>query len=391
VSPRLAVELTPTHLRAVVASSWRDAVHRTLDVSWSPADPGAGIAALRSAAGSVESIAVAVGLGLLQVATVSLPPADHETRERMLALEGERYFPLVGDSPAGRSDIVSCIAPGGAVAFAVEAASLERWCRALESIAPLVRVEPAPTSLARALGTSARGTFAVPLDDDEHGVVSVEDGGVTAARRIPAQVQERPGSALPSAAVPARHLAAWGALLGTDEPTAGTLATPVRRATLTARRRRRLAVAMVAAAAGVALAITAADRWRERTLRALQDDVASRRAAAAPGEAALAARAQLDAEFALLASSAGSRDATLGALAAISQALPRDAVLLSAHAADGEWQLDGTAANAAALVPLLDRDGRFEQVRILSASSRFRDRGRTRETFSLALRVRPRS
>jgi hypothetical protein len=436
VSPRLAVELTPTHLRAVIAPSWRDAVHRTHDVPWSPDDPAAGVAALRSAAGGVESVSVAVGLGLLQVARVSLPPADHEARERMLALEGERFFPQTGtptssmamidsmatidsiDSiatiaavlptttnalgaaqpagPAGGRALVSCIAPGGAVAFAVEESALERWSRALETIAPVVRVEATPVALARALGRGAarvtQGTFAISLDGEGHGVVSVKDGCVTSARRIPAQVDERPGVPLPdSPGLPARHVAAWGALLGEDEPALGTLASPSRRAAFSARRRRRLAVAAVAAAAGMVLAVTAADQWRERTVRALQDDVASRRAAAAPGEAALAARAQLDAEFALLARAAASRHGTLGALAAISAALPRDAVILNAHAVDGEWQLDGTAANAAALVPLLDRDGRFEQVRILSASSRFRDGRRTRETFSLALRVRPRS
>lgn len=395
MSPRLAVELTPTHVRALVASSWRDAALRTVEVAWSPDDPGGGIAALRGAVGPVESVAVAVGLGLLQVAGVALPPTTDEVRERIVALETERWFPLAG-APSGPPVLVSCMAPGGAVAFAAAAPALERWCAALESLAPVVRVEAAPVALARALrrvpGGPSQATYAIPLDHDDRGMVTVRDGRVTAARRIPAHLDDAPGLPLPIAhGVPPTHLAAWGALLGEDEGVVGTLATPARRARFVARRRRRLAVAVVAATAGIALALVSADRWRERTLQALQDDVASRRAAAAPGELALAARAQLEAEFALLARAGGARDGTLGALAAISSALPRDAVVLNAHAVGGEWELDGTASNAAALVPLLDRDGRFEQVRLRSASSRFRDGGRTRETFALSLRVRPRS
>jgi len=142
------------------------------------------------------------------------------------------------------------------------------------------------------------------------------------------------------------------------------------------------------------LAAAAADRWRNGTLRALEADVAARREAAAPGESALAATARLDAEVRVLAQATGPggsapRGATLGALAAISNALPQDVVILNARVVGQEWQLDGTAASAAALVPHLDRDGHFEDVRLLTASSRFRDGPRTRETFSIALRVRP--
>jgi hypothetical protein len=101
---------------------------------------------------------------------------------------------------------------------------------------------------------------------------------------------------------------------------------------------------------------------------------------------ALAAHARLDAEVAVLARAAGSgaapRGATLGALA-ISNASPT----WSSQARAGVSGSRG--GRAAALVPHLDRNGHFEDVRMLSASSRFRDGPRTRETFSIALRVRP--
>jgi len=385
VSPRLAVTLTPTHLRAILASGWRDVPGRTLDVAWSPEDPDAGITALREQVGGVDSIAVAVGLGLLHVKRVELPPAPDDARERMLALESERFF-------ATPDPVVVALAPAGAVAFAVGAAALESWCAAFERWAPVVRVEAAPIAIARVMGPSASGDFQLEAAEGEHGFLSIRSGVVAAARRIPQAVEASPGAALPTRdGVAPSHLAAWGALLGAEGDERATLASPARRRAGAARRRRRLAVACVAAAAGLTLAAVSADRWRGRTLEALQGEVASRREAAAPGEAALAARARLDAEVALVARQAPARNTVLGALAAISSALPNDAVILSVHAVGRDWQVDGTAASAAALVPVLDRDGRFENVRALSASSRFRDGPRTRETFSIALRVRPRS
>ncbi|MFP5355970.1 MAG: hypothetical protein ACLGIK_12620 [Gemmatimonadota bacterium] len=386
MSPRLAVELTPTHLRAVLAAGWRDTPLRFTDIAWTPADPDAGIAALRGWAGNVDAIAVAVGLGMLHVARAELPPSPDEARERMLALESERFF-------ATSAALTVSLAPGGEVAFAADAGALDGWCAALERWAPLVRVDPAPVALARALGTKVSGEYRIDAAPGEHGYVAIRDGRVTAVRRIPLTLGDSPGAALPARdGVPGSHLAAWGALSGEDAAAGGTLAAPPRRATLTARRRRRLWGAAAAAAAGLALAVTSADRWRERTLRALEDEIATLRDGAAPGEAALAARQRLDAEIAIIARSGRAHSGamgTLGALAAISNALPADAVILNAHAVGREWQVDGTAASAAALVPRLDQDGRFEQVRILGASSRFRDGARTRETFTIALRVPP--
>jgi hypothetical protein len=356
---------------------------RVSEVAWSPDAPAAGIAALRATVGSTDAIAVAVGLGLLHVKRVELPPAPDEARERMLALESERYF-------ASPEPVTVALAPGSDVAFAVDAQALERWLTALEQWGPVVRVVASPVGLARALGPGVSGDFSVDSASGEHGLVSVRGGRVAAARRMPQGVDGPPGTALPArGAVPPSYLAAWGALLGEDEDERGTLATTVRRRSFAARRRRRLGVALVAAAAGLALAGISADRWRERTLAALEGDVAARRADAAPGEAALATRARVDAEVALLARVAPGRRGALGALAAISDALPPDAVILSARAVGADWEVDGTASSAAALVPAFDKDGRFENVRLRSASSRFRDGARTRETFSLALRVRP--
>lgn len=390
MSPRLALELSPTLLRGVVASGWRDAVQRTVEVSWAPSSPDAGIAALRDLVGPVESIAVAIGVGLLHVARAVLPPAPDEARARMLSLESARFF-------ATETPIVATLVPGGAVALAVDADALERWCDALEAWAPITRIESAPVALARALGRKGgdvQGEYHVEANEGEHGFVAVRAGSVVAVRRIPLALGEAPGTPPPAdGALPGSHRAAWGALLAEDAPDAATLAPPTHRQRIAARRRRRLAVAVLAAVAGLVLALLSIDRWRERTVRALEADVAARREPARAGSDALATTARLDAEVSYLGNAARvgqrRRGGTLGALAAISNALPPDAVILNARAVGRDWQVDGTAASAAALVPHLDRDGQFEDVRILSASSRFRDGPRTRETFSIALRVRP--
>ena len=95
-----------------------------------------------------------------------------------------------------------------------------------------------------------------------------------------------------------------------------------------------------------------------------------------------------EAEAATLREVASRRADPLDALAAISAALPRDAVVLSARANGSDWQLDGTAADASALVPLLDAHQRFDS--FLAATSRYREAARSYETFSIALRHRPR-
>lgn len=390
MSPRLALELGTSTLRGVVASSWRDVPQRTVDVEWSPDAPEAGIAALRALVGPVDSIAVTIGLGLLHVTRVTLPPAPDEARERMLTLEGARYF-------ATEAPVVAALAPGADVALAIETALLDRWCALLEAWGPITRIEAAPVSFARALsGVPGQhsGAYRVEANDGEQGLVVLRDGKIEAVRRIPLANGDATGSDVPSdGAIPASHRAAWGALLAEDAPERGTLAAPERRRRFAARRRRRLAVATVAAVAGIVLAVMAIDRWRDRTWRAIESEVAARRAGARAGTEALATTARLDAEVSYIGKAArergDGRGGTLGALATISNAFPEDAVILNARAVGREWQVDGTAASAAALVPRLDADGHFEDVRILSASSRFRDGARTRETFSLAFRVRP--
>jgi hypothetical protein len=76
-------------------------------------------------------------------------------------------------------------------------------------------------------------------------------------------------------------------------------------------------------------------------------------------------------------------------MSAVSKQLPPGATVLNLRVNGADWQVDGTAKDAAALVPLLDKDDHLENVRFLSASTRFKDGNRMVETFSIAFKVRP--
>jgi hypothetical protein len=76
-------------------------------------------------------------------------------------------------------------------------------------------------------------------------------------------------------------------------------------------------------------------------------------------------------------------------IAALGERLPRDVTVLNARAIGDEWRIDGTATNAAAILPALDGDPRFVDARFLAATSRFREGGKTYESFSLAFRAKP--
>lgn len=388
MSGRLGVELLPDRLRAVLTSALRDQVTRTADVAWDPARPREGVRALREALGisaSPDAIALAVGVSLLHVARVALPPAPDESREAMLALEPARYL-------ATTERVVTAVAPGSEMAFALGTSHAEAWGEAFGEWAPVERIEPAPCAIARALGGAATGTFLTCGDDTsgEHGVIELRDGHVVRARRVPSTLDEVAASALPRVSgVTAEFVAALGAARSTDAQDAGMLATAAQRRVFRGRRLRRLTTAGIAAAAAIAFAVVAFDHWRERTLAALEAEAARLAVQARPALEAQARLSNMEVERAALSQSRAQRLDQGASLAAISHALPKDAVILSARATGDEWRLDGTAANAAALVPALDQTGAFENVRSLAASSRFQDGARMRETFSIAFRVHP--
>jgi type IV pilus assembly PilN-like protein len=384
----IGIELTPEVVRAVVTGGWRRAPRRTLELRWDPTRPEDVVRLLRDQLGPATRIGVSVGLGFLHVKPVSLPPVPHEAKRQMVALEPDRFFPVQDE--AVHVSVAAGDGTTGDVAFAVPAALLDRWLAALAAWGAIDRVEPAPVSVAR-LARAARlrdGAYAVDAAPDETGIVELRGGAIVRVRRAPASEASVPKLAVPG--VDTAFLAAWGAARGIDGNDAGSIAPPLVERAAAGRRARGLVVAAAACVAAVIFALWAFDRSRARLLQRIDSAVAAAVPRAEPALALQTRLAALEREAATLSArpSVGSRD-PLRVLAALTERLPRDATVLTLRATGDDWTVDGTAADAAAILPLLDRDERFENVRFLSATSRFREGSRTYETFSIGFHVRP--
>jgi hypothetical protein len=158
---------------------------------------------------------------------------------------------------------------------------------------------------------------------------------------------------------------------------------------IAARRITAVTLTTLCAVASLVFAVWAADRWRERTVNALESQVAEVEARGAAADTALRMLRSRESEARTIADVHALRPDPHAALAAISATLPKEATVLSARASGNDWQIDGTTSDASSLVPLLDRHAQFDSVRFLSASSRYRQANRSYETFSIALRFRP--
>jgi hypothetical protein len=409
----VGVELGARALRAVAVGRLTGRVRAAVEVPWDPERPDDAVARLAASIGGARRVGLAVGLAFLHVARASLPPLRAADRRRALALEPDRHFAAPADGVVVALAGEAPPAPGAAEpAFAADRALVERWVEAFGRWAPVECVEPAPTSVARALAPGswpgaggaplADATFALPAGDGETGLLTLEGGRVVAVRRAPAAPAGTRASAPAAPAAPAaralpahrgatgEQLAALGAALGVDEaPDAMLLPASISDA-VRARRRRRLVVAAAACAAAAALLAVAADRSRAAYLDRVDRALAAAERAAEPGAALRARLAALDAA-ARESDALGARRADpLGVLAALGERLPADVTVLALQMDGDEWQLDGAARDAAAVVPLLDGDPRFTDVRALAPSSRYEagGSGRRRETFSVAFRVR---
>ncbi len=377
------VELSLDTLRAVALETWRKTPGKTLTLPWNPSRPGDAVAALRDAFGPVRRIALSVGLGFLHVKQTKLPPAPAAERRRILMLEPDRFFP-VQDQP-----LVVSLANDENLAFAIDAELLERWIAAFEEWAPVEMVEPAPLSIARALGQPSSGSFLVPAGPDEQGVMELQNGRLRSARRIPGESQVHAQTLPARAGLPAEFLAPLGAALGVNESLDAMLLPDTLAVRVRQRRIQRVSVAALLCAVAFGLALWAVDRSRERRLTRIRQEITALTARAQPVVDLRDRLAATDRESSAIAALADHRPNPLPVLAALSKQLPPGATVLSIKSKGGDWQIDGTARDAAAIVPLLDRDDRFQDVRFLSASSRFSEGNRTYETFSIAFRVRP--
>jgi hypothetical protein len=384
MSGRAGIELTPTVVRLVRLAPITGRVSQTVEIPWDPARPLDAVNALRAKVGALQGIALTIGLGFLEVARLELPPVSATERARIVELEPDRYFAAASDQA-----LVVTVTPDEPIAFAADSSLLRSCLAAFETWAPVDWVEAAPVSLARALGSQANGTYAIEARGAEVGLLQVARGRLTSVRRTLDKHVAPDARPIPAVnSVSAGFAAAYG-VARPQSVNHAALAPGEWRRKLVARRRAALTANALAAAAALIFVIWSADNWRERTLATLESQIAEVEARGAPADTALRMLRSRESEARTIGDITANRPNPHAALAAISAALPREATVLSARANGNDWQIDGTTTDASTLVPLLDRHERFDSVRFLSASSRYRDANRSYETFSIALRFRP--
>ncbi|MFN8574641.1 MAG: PilN domain-containing protein [Gemmatimonadaceae bacterium] len=376
----VGIELTEREARGVRLGRWTKRVTATHRVPWNPARPADALAELRAALGPADRLAIAVGLGLLELKRVDLPPAPTAERERMLQLEPDRYF-ASADQP-----LVTGLDESSGLAFAIGRDDLTRWLAAISDWAPVERIEPTPVAVARVV--SGNGHYLLD-ESDTASVIELRDRQLRMARRLPPHVDRNGARPLPTDGdVTTPFQAALGAARGIDGPLAGQLATPELRADTGRRRQRRVALLGMAAAASVLFAGWSYEQWQVRSLAALSREAGTLTANAAPAlEAQTRLRSTMD-EIAILRGREAAALQPLEILALLSRVLPPDAVVTSLRMQEQEWQVEGSASDASSLVPRLDSTGRLERVRSVAATSRFRDGARMRESFAIAFGVR---
>jgi len=130
----------------------------------------------------------------------------------------------------------------------------------------------------------------------------------------------------------------------------------------------------------------ATDARHNEALRAHQQASDSLLAASEPARMAAVRLAELEREARILNARDTAAD-PLSIVATLSRLLPRDVFVERVHWDGAEWRIDGSADQAASIVPSLDSMSRFTNVRVLTASTRFRDGARVRESFSVAFKV----
>ena len=384
MSGRVGVELTPTVVRMVRVSRYSGRVTESREIPWDPSRPADAVATLRASAGRPDGISLAIGLGFLEVARLDLPPVAPTEKARMVELEPDRYF-----AAANRETFVVTVAPDEPIAFAAPSSQVEAWIAAFETWAPVEWVEPSPVALARAIGRDVTGVYAMDAADGEHGLLQLDRGRLVSVRRTLDQSAARDARTMPALGSARPPFAAAVGVVRRRTVNTPALAPKARRRRIISRQRTSVAISSLAAVVAILFAIWSADRWRARTLADLDARIAAAESEGAAADSALRLLRSRESEAATLREVAANRADPFGALAAISAALPREANVLSAHATGNDWHLDGTASDASALVPLLDRHEQFDGVRFLSASSRYRDGNRSYETFTIALRFRP--
>jgi len=388
--------------------------------AWDPDDPLPGLRSLADELGFRGPVYAAVDLSLLSVRRLSLPPLPPEQKRRLIQLDPSRYFAAPGE-------LVLAVRGEDGLVFAVSEARLVAWAEALAEIGPVRRIDAGPVALARALfhsGVHGPATV-VRGDGDSPQVLEIEEGRLRTARRPYATAAVSSGALEPDAMDPRSpapavfleapsdalaHFAAarWGeaearpldevgelepayltALGAALEPESGwrhSLYTPEMERAHKWREVRRNALALVALIAALVFTTLSIDGRRERALERLESRTVELAQQATEARALQGRTEFLRAGALAVAAIEEERPRPLDGLLELTRRLPPDAWIESIRATTGEWQIEGYAPDAAALVPLFEDDPRFEDVRSVSGTSRTRLNGTTYENCSLVRR-----
>ncbi len=329
------------------------------------------------------SVVLIVGGAWIEVARPTLPPMASADKRRALHHQADRFF-AIGEPIA--STIYSELSVGCPVRWLTEMhAAFESWAR-VDAVLAL----PEATALLPINGTVVADASTLSPEGTHHAgsiALTIRDGIVRDARtKRGAPVAEHGQLPLDVAAVLARVQAngvPWSA-----ERQLLDVAGESMLARANTWRWWRASGLLAAAVLFTAWALGA---WRERTLIAAQDAM---RAATADATAALAARDRLERaarEMALIGGAANGKsasDSPSAVLVRLGALIPSNAFVQRLEWDGQQWRIDGSATDAAALVPRLDSDGHFEGVRSLAPSTRFLDGGAQRSSFSIGFTVR---
>jgi len=268
----------------------------------------------------------------------------------------------------------------------------------LEEWAPVRAVVAVPdaivagVSMGHRTGSPPARTMVIESAPEEIGLLSFRDGAAVEVRRLPMATHVSPPAGaevlsellLPGAT--GAYAAAVGAIALANAPLAEMLLDSRLEADFQSQRARRGWTSVAIFAGALVLLGVAIDARHNEALRAHQQASDSLLAASEPARMAAVRLAELEREARILNARDTAAD-PLSIVATLSRLLPRDVFVERVHWDGAEWRIDGSADQAASIVPSLDSMSRFTNVRVLTASTRFRDGARVRESFSVAFKV----
>ena len=340
-------------------------------VAWTPSAPLSALEALRSNIDGPSRLTLVVGMGLLEVARPELPPMPMSDVLDILLRDSDRYFPI-SDALA-----LSCV---DGFAFGIPAARLREW---IVAFAPLGSTSAVATVAGCLVSAGEDNDWVVPADENNEAHISIRDATLRAVSLQPLPPDR---AALSSEGVSSRRAILRGALELSSAPLPQMLLDISLRHQIAATRRMRWSYSVLALCFALAAFGFSVNRWRAREVAATDSALEQLDAMAEPARQADKRLQTARRELALLSS--GSQDVTASVLSRLGQVLPADAFVQRLEWNGDTWQISGSADNAPRLVPLMDADSMFTDVRILAASSRFMDAGKQRESFSISFKTR---